>query len=431
MKRRHKNGGLRKVCECPHRTWAKCDHPWHFAFKYRGRHHRFSLDRHLGRHVASKTEAQAEADRLRSAIRAGTFGSNAPVREGLSLGQLLDTYKSEVLDARPGGAAAHDVSRLKGVRRQVLRLPTGEHRTFEDWRVSDVTAGALELLRAAMLPQGRIRHANKRVTRVGGMVAANRGLRCLRTVFNWAVRVGYVDASPFKRGTETIVKLTREAKRTRRLHEGEDDRLLPTCGPHLWAVTEAALETGMRKGEILSLQWADVQLAKGEIRLTPTKTKTRTGRTIPISARLRAILEMRRLDPAGEEHPATAYVFGNEIGQRVGDIKTAWKAACRRAKIVDLHFHDLRREAGSRWLEGGVALHTIKDWLGHTSVAQTSTYLASALHTGHEAMRRFDERRSALQELATKGETGVHTGAQQSSEPANVPQVSAVEHVSH
>ena len=42
---------------------------------------------------------------------------------------------------------------------------------------------------------------------------------------------------------------------------------------------------------------------------------------------------------------------------------------------IDLHFHDLRREAGSRWLEGGVPLHTVKDWLGHTNISQTSTYL--------------------------------------------------------
>ena len=42
---------------------------------------------------------------------------------------------------------------------------------------------------------------------------------------------------------------------------------------------------------------------------------------------------------------------------------------------------DLRREAGSRWLEGGVPLHTIRDWLGHTSIAQTSTYLAGTMQT--------------------------------------------------
>ena len=61
--------------------------------------------------------------------------------------------------------------------------------------------------------------------------------------------------------------------------------------------------------------------------------------------------------------------------------------------LIDLHFHDLRREAGSRWLEGGVPLHTVRDWLGHTSIAQTSTYLASTMKTQHDAMQRYEDRR--------------------------------------
>lgn len=130
--------------------------------------------------------------------------------------------------------------------------------------------------------------------------------------------------------------------------------------------------------------------------LRPAATKTRTGRTIPISSRVCAILEMRRHDPNGDEHPATAHVFGNAIGQRVGSVKSSWRTACRKAGIEDLHFHDLRREAGSRWLDHGVPLHTVRDWLGHTSVAQTSTYLATTAKTSHDAMRRFKERHTAL-----------------------------------
>jgi len=56
---------------------------------------------------------------------------------------------------------------------------------------------------------------------------------------------------------------------------------------------------------------------------------------------------MRRTGPDSKEHKATAYVFGNAVGEHVGSIKTAWKAACRRAGISGLHFHDLRREAAS------------------------------------------------------------------------------------
>jgi integrase len=57
---------------------------------------------------------------------------------------------------------------------------------------------------------------------------------------------------------------------------------------------------------------------------------------------------------------------------------------------IDLHFHDLRREAGSRWLEGGMPLHAIRDLLGHANVSQTSTYLSTTTSSLHEAMQRFE-----------------------------------------
>ena len=71
---RHRNKGLRKVCACPRRKWAKCDHSWYLNFRYRkGKHHRISLDKHaLGKHL-SKDEAEALADDLRGAIRRGEY----------------------------------------------------------------------------------------------------------------------------------------------------------------------------------------------------------------------------------------------------------------------------------------------------------------------------------------------------------------------
>ena len=268
MTRRRHNDGLRKICDCPRRTWVKCAHPWHFNFKPKhgapppdwlarpGRDgrprdpkawpgYRFSLDVHFKKRITSKTEAEALADRLRTEIREGQFGTQAPVRDGLTVGQLLGTYADEVLAKRPGGTKTNDTYQINAVRRPVLRLPNGEHRAFEHWRVRDVSAGGIELLRAALLTVSVVKHEH-RVTRIGGPVAANRGLRCLRTVCNWAVRVGYMDSSPFKRGTETVIKLTREPKRTRRLHEGEADRLLPACGAHLPAEHDHATRAERR-----------------------------------------------------------------------------------------------------------------------------------------------------------------------------------------
>jgi integrase len=74
---------------------------------------------------------------------------------------------------------------------------------------------------------------------------------------------------------------------------------------------------------------------------------------------------------------------------------------------IDLHFHDLHREAGSRWLEGGVSLMTVRDWLGHTSIAQTSVYLAGTTQTAHDAMRRYEE---SLQPTAKGSRRGGQKG---------------------
>ena len=71
-----RNFGVRKVCACPRRQQAKCPHPWHFNFTWKGRAYRFSLDRHVGRHVESRSDAEALADQLRTAIRSGEFGAS-------------------------------------------------------------------------------------------------------------------------------------------------------------------------------------------------------------------------------------------------------------------------------------------------------------------------------------------------------------------
>ncbi len=124
---------------------------------------------------------------------------------------------------------------------------------------------------------------------------------------------------------------------------------------------------------------------------------------------------MARLDPAGEEYEADAYVFG-EVGRRVTSVKKAWETAVLKAhghepvrlrsglappsrvapRAINLHFHDLRHEAGSRFLELGWQLHAVRDMLGHKSIDQTSTYLNVAIHGLQDEMRRTDEKARAL-----------------------------------
>lgn len=118
----------------------------------------------------------------------------------------------------------------------------------------------------------------------------------------------------------------------------------------------AALSTGCRVGELLTLEWGDVQVdERDEFRalvLRASKTKTATTRIVPVRQRLRPVLEMLRTDPEGQQLPPDAFVFGDEIGGRISSVKTAWSTACREAGVFGLRFHDLGREFA--WPASGV-----------------------------------------------------------------------------
>ncbi|MEO8520057.1 MAG: site-specific integrase [Acidobacteriota bacterium] len=426
---RQRNDGLRKRCDCTRRAWPKCSHPWWVNFKWRGVHHRYSLDKLLPRPVRAKTEAEGHCDRIRAEIRAGTFRApgapvpDTPALDRLTLTELFTTYRTRHLVVKRPSTLKNTDYQIAKITSTELARTDGERRRFGAWHVTDITTDTVE-------QYGEWRRA-------AGIPAANRDLSLLRATFNWAVRMGTIEKTPFKRGTETVVRLTREVGRSRRLEPGEDARLLAACGSHLRALVEAALETGCRKGELLSLQWSQVKSSpKAELFLPASKTKTRRDRRIPISARLQLILDMRKMDPEGKEHSPAAYVFGNEVGDPIVTFKRAWERAVLKAhgvrpvyvvrtvqteggparkvatavltpdsraalRAINLHFHDLRREAGSRWLEGGVPLHTVRDWLGHANISQTSTYLEGTIQGQHDAMAAFEARRTREQRCAT------------------------------
>ena len=133
------------------------------------------------------------------------------------------------------------------------------------------------------------------------------------------------------------------------------------------------------------------------------KTKTGTLRVVPVGRRLSAVLEMLRTDPEGKPLPSDAYVFGDEIGQRISSVKTAWQGACEQAGIVDLHFHDLRREFACRLLESRAELHDIRDFLGHANITTTSRYLRSTtlrLQQALTLLERQEEQRTRKREAA-------------------------------
>jgi len=160
-----------------------------------------------------------------------------------------------------------------------------------------------------------------------------------------------------------------------------------------------ALHTGMRKNELLGLEWSRVDLANRLIHLGAEHTKTNTRRSIPINEialqALRHRLEQRMR--AG----VTPWVFYGSDGGRIGDIKKAFGAACRRAGIADFHIHDLRHTCASWLVSSGVPLSEVAALLGHASTRTTEIYAHLAPERVRAAVATLDQ----LAQFGTQSES--------------------------
>jgi integrase len=431
---RRTNAGLSKRCDCPMRSWAKCPHPWHFAFCHgknadgRKVQYRFALNKAVGKpadYVMSKTEAEGFRDRLRDDIRAGRLNADGSPRQPETTGheprRTLDVVAERYLEqyvrvpTRRLHACEQFEMHLRMLRNAAVEGPAREPVRLGDQPIAAITRADLDAVFASRVAavaaaraaadairrletENAARSGAKRVaiplelrraaalagrSTKGGQVALNRFKARVRHFFNWAIAQGYRDDTPFKRHGVNVIRLNSyvETERTRRLPLDDEQRLLRAANPHLQALVVAALSTGCRLGELLSLQWKQIQFdAAGQPRvflLPATKTKTHEARLLPIGTRLRAMLEMRRTDADGKPFGPDAYVFGNEVGERIMWISWEWRRACAKAGLVDLHFHDLRREFACRLLESRAELHDVRDFLGHANITTTSRYLRS------------------------------------------------------
>lgn len=234
-------------------------------------------------------------------------------------------------------------------------------------------------------------------------VTVNHDLKLLRKLFNWGVRKGCLERMPFKIGTEPAITLEKETPRAVRFQlEDDEARLLNAAKPHFRGVIIAMLDTGCRPGEILSLQWRDVNLERREMTIEAVKAKTRTTRIIPIASRFLAVLEMRRLDPAGQPLGPDTFVFGDALGRRIKSVREAWRNARDKADLGDLRLADLRHEAGSHFDEAGMPINYVRTLTGHANLSATSRYLHINRRGLHLAMRRYEETRQTEDSVAQR-----------------------------
>ncbi len=190
----------------------------------------------------------------------------------------------------------------------------------------------------------------------------NRQLDVLSAMLNKAVEWGNLQSSPMK----SVRSLKVPPGRLRFLEKEEIVKLLGNCTKNLKPIVVLALFTGMRRGEIFGLKWHDIDVKRNIITLLDTKNGEK--REVPMNEQVKtALIRVRK-------HPDTAYIFCNEKGIPVHDVRKSYSTALRKSGITNFRFHDLRHTFASQLVMSGVDLNTVRELLGHKDIAMTLRY---------------------------------------------------------
>jgi len=219
----------------------------------------------------------------------------------------------------------------------------------------------------------RLKEKKKQITDT----TINRDLEALRHILFWAADEGFLLGNPLAR-----MKMVPERRKPRTvLAVADENKLLAAAAAHLRQIATAALDTGMRRGEILNQRWEHIDWDRNLLSVTRSKTAGGEGREIPLTERLHSmLLEMRQ---------ESGLVFTYDENP-IRSIKTAWKATIRRAGIRYLRFHDLRHTFNTRLVEAGVQQEIRKALMGHSSGEEVN-----AIYTHVE----FPAKRTAIRKL--------------------------------
>ena len=209
----------------------------------------------------------------------------------------------------------------------------------------------------------------------------NRELSNLSGALTWAVRNSIIDKKP------RVNMPNPQNEQERYLTKEEARRLISYCPATILPLVKAALFTGMRRGELLQMEWSWVDLQNRMIDIPPAATKNGRRRHVPISDNMHKVFEeLKERSVKG-----CALVF-HMNGKPIAEQKLAdtWRKARDKAGLKGLRLHDARHSLASWLVMGGEDLYTVATILGHRSLKMAQRY--SHLAPGHlrAAMRHAD-----------------------------------------
>lgn len=304
-----------------------------------------------------KTDAKNWAQNTESDIRQGRASNTEATRH--TVDEAIDRYIETTLTQ-------------KRSKRDQLRQLSWWRDQIGSYTLADCTPALLVECRDKLV-SGITRTGAKRSNST-----VNRYIAAFSHVLTIAVKEWqWLESNPFNR----INKLKEPKGRVRFLSEDERKRLIRVCktssNRFLYPIVLLAISTGARKGELLNLRWADVDLERRVIHLDHTKNEERrvlylTGPALDV---MRDLGKVRRI--------GSDLVFpSSHDPKKPINIENLWKAAVRQAELEDFKFHDLRHTAASYLAMNGATTAEIAEVLGHKTLQMVKRYAhLSEAHT--------------------------------------------------
>jgi len=307
-------------------------------------------------HFERLTDAKAWAQKTEAAMKEGRFFPERR-KQTKTLAELADRYIREVC---PEKKSAAEITRL-------LEWWKAEHGHLV---LANLTAEALTEIRDELATKPSARGKGGSI--ISGSTV-NRYMGALSQALTMASREwGWMTDNPIR----NVTKKKETRGRVRMLTDGERDKLLVACrASGAWYLEPAvilALCTGMRRGEILGLRWADIDLKRARLTLDETKNGERRGVALagPALEVLKELAKVRIID-------------NDRVFHGTGSFEHSWQRAVTKAKIIDFRFHDLRHTAASYLAMKGASPSEIAAVLGHKTLQMVKRY--AHLHDEHIA----------------------------------------------
>ena len=270
-----------------------------------------------------------------------------------------------------------------------------------DLKLSEITTGRVERWRATRRnQQQRAESPDKNVPRPVSRATINRDIQALRAALSRAAEWGTLSTNPIVRMKQSaedenavIRFLSREEEQRLRkaLVERDDARRAARESANAWRrergyeawaeygtytdyvtpLVLVALNTGLRRGELLQLQWRDVDLLHTVLTVRGEGAKTGQTRHVPLNTEVVKVLKQWK--PVAAE--ADWYVFsGGSATTPLVEARKAWASVLTKAKIRSFRFHDMRHSFASKLVMAGVDLNTVRELLGHRKISMTLRY---------------------------------------------------------